>query len=97
MSMRSATNEKKYLWMKYLSQYENKHWQCCLSMHLCGMVDLTTGGPIFQQPYRAGPFARTSEQTEVNQMLAEDKIEPATSKWSSPVVLVPKRDYRMRL
>jgi hypothetical protein len=39
----------------------------------------TTGGPIFQQPYRAGPFSRTAEQTEVNRMLAEDTIEPATS------------------
>jgi hypothetical protein len=39
----------------------------------------TTGGPIFQHPYRAGPFSRTTEQTEVNRMLAEDIIEPATS------------------
>jgi hypothetical protein len=56
----------------------------------------TTGGPIFQQPYRAGPFVRTAEQTEVNRMLAEDFIEPATSEWSSPVVSVPKRDGGMR-
>jgi hypothetical protein len=56
----------------------------------------TTGRPIFQQPYRAGPFFRTAEQTEVNLMLAEDIIEPATSEWSSPVVLVPKRDGGMR-
>jgi Reverse transcriptase (RNA-dependent DNA polymerase) len=56
----------------------------------------TTGGSIFQQPYRAEPFVRTAEQTEVNRMLAEDIIEPATSEWSSPVVLVPKRDGGMR-
>jgi Reverse transcriptase (RNA-dependent DNA polymerase) len=56
----------------------------------------TTGGPIFQQPYRAGPLARTAEQTEVNLMLAEDIIEPATSEWSSPVFLILKRDGGMR-
>jgi hypothetical protein len=56
----------------------------------------TSGRPIFQQPCRAGPFARTAEQTEVNRMLAEDIIEPATSEWPSPVVLVPKRDGGMR-
>jgi Reverse transcriptase (RNA-dependent DNA polymerase) len=56
----------------------------------------TTGEPIFQQPYRARPFARTAEQTKVNRMLAEDIIEPAKSEWSSPVILVPKRDGGMR-
>jgi hypothetical protein len=56
----------------------------------------TTGGPIFQQPYRARPFSRTAEQTDVNRMLAEDIIEPATFKWSSPVVLIPKQDGGMR-
>jgi hypothetical protein len=56
----------------------------------------TTGGSILQQPYRAGHFARTAEQTEVNRMLAQDIIEPATFEWSSPVVLVPKRDGEMR-
>jgi hypothetical protein len=50
----------------------------------------TTRGPIFQQSYRAGPFARTAEQTEANRMLVEDIIEPATSEWSSPIVLAPK-------
>jgi hypothetical protein len=56
----------------------------------------TTGGPIFQQPYRARPFALTAEQTEVNRMLAEDIIEPSTSEWSSLVVLAPKRDGEKR-
>jgi hypothetical protein len=58
--------------------------------------DKTTGEPIFQQPYRAGPFARTEEQTVVNRMLVDDIIEPATYEWSSPVVLVHKRDGGMR-
>jgi Reverse transcriptase (RNA-dependent DNA polymerase) len=39
--------------------------------------------------------AEHAEQTDVNRMLAEDIIEPATSEWASPVVLVPKRDGGM--
>jgi hypothetical protein len=56
----------------------------------------TTGRPIFQQPFRARPFVRTAEQIEVNRIFAEGIIEPATSEWSSPDVLVPKRDGGMR-
>jgi hypothetical protein len=55
-----------------------------------------SGGPIFQHLCRAQPFVRTAEQTEVNRILAEDIIVPATTEWSSPVVLAPKRDGGLR-
>jgi hypothetical protein len=52
--------------------------------------------PVHCQPYRAGPNARQAETTEVEKMLRSGVIEPATSEWASPVVLVPKPDGSLR-
>ena len=52
--------------------------------------------PVHCQPYRAGPQARQAETTEVDKMLKAGVIEPATSEWASPVVLVPKPDGSLR-
>ena len=56
----------------------------------------TTGTPISSQPYRAGPQAREQIDTEIQRMLKMDVIEPATSPWSSPIVLIPKPDGSIR-
>jgi Reverse transcriptase (RNA-dependent DNA polymerase) len=52
--------------------------------------------PVHCQPYRAGPNAQLVETTEVESMLRSGVIEPATSEWASPVVLVPKHDGSLR-
>ena len=52
--------------------------------------------PVYSQPYRAGFKAREAEQEEVSKMLRQGVIEPATSEWASPVVLVPKTDGTLR-
>jgi hypothetical protein len=56
----------------------------------------TTAGLIAQQGYRAESFASIVKQAEFNRMLAKEIIAHATSEWSSPVVLVPKRDVGKR-
>jgi hypothetical protein len=57
------------------------------------LIDLVPGAkPVHSQPYRAGPCARGAESAEVQRMLKEGVIEPASSEWASPVVLVPKTD-----
>jgi hypothetical protein len=48
--------------------------------------------PVRAQPYRAGSHARVAQKTEIDRMLAQQVIEPATCKWASPIVLVPKLD-----
>jgi Reverse transcriptase (RNA-dependent DNA polymerase) len=52
--------------------------------------------PVHSQPYRAGSRAREAESSEVQRMLKPKVIEPTTSEWASPVVLVPKPDGSTR-
>ena len=60
-------------------------------------IDLIPGAkPVHSQPYRAGPRARDIESQEVGRMLKAGVIEPASTEWASPVVLVPKPDGFMR-
>jgi len=52
--------------------------------------------PVRLQPYRMGPRTRQLVGEQVTKMLKLDVIEPSTSKWASPVVLVPKPDGSTR-
>ena len=59
-------------------------------------IDTGNAAPI-RQPARRLPFNRRGEmQTLVNQMLSRNIIEAAQGPWSSPVVLVKKRDGSTR-
>jgi hypothetical protein len=60
-------------------------------------IELVPGAtPVYSQPYRAGARAREAESSEVQRMLKFKVVEPTTSEWASPVVLVPKPDGSMR-
>ncbi|XP_075739305.1 uncharacterized protein LOC142784700 isoform X1 [Rhipicephalus microplus] len=48
--------------------------------------------PIRQQPYRVSAKKREAIQTQVKEMLDDGIIQPSSSAWSSPVVLVKKKD-----
>jgi hypothetical protein len=52
--------------------------------------------PVHCQPYRAGPRARAAKKEEIDRMLEQQVIEPATGEWASPIVLVPKPDGSLR-
>jgi hypothetical protein len=53
--------------------------------------------PAYSKPYRAGAKAREAESVEIQRMLRAGVIEPPTSEWACPIVLVPKPDGSMRL
>lgn len=52
--------------------------------------------PIRSMPYRQGPAMSAKIAGDVQKMLNAGVIEPATSEWASPVVLVPKKDRALR-
>jgi len=52
--------------------------------------------PIRSMPYRQGPAMREKAGAEIRKMLDAGVIEPASSEWASPVVLVPKKDGSLR-
>jgi transposase InsO family protein len=56
-------------------------------------IELTANcRPIRQSPYRENPSKRERVKKQVNYLLDKDMIEPASSEWSSPCVIVPKSD-----
>ena len=56
----------------------------------------TTGPPIRQAPRRFPIGLREEGEKQVEEMLRRDVIEPSSSPWASPVVLVKKKDNSYR-
>ena len=60
-------------------------------------INTGTAFPVVRQPARRLPFGkRKAEQEETMKMLDRGVIEPSNSPWSSPVVLVTKKDGSIR-
>ena len=59
-------------------------------------IKMLENKPIKQSPYRMSPKKQEWIEQEITKMLEHDIIEPSSSEWSSPVVLVPKANgYRL--
>ena len=59
-------------------------------------VDVSNASPCKQHPYRMNPSKLKNLSEEIEYMLHNDIIEPSSSEWSSPCVLVPKPDGSYR-
>lgn len=55
-------------------------------------IDTGDASPLHARPYRVSSSERAIIQKEVTVMLDKNIIQPSSSPWSSPVVLVRKRD-----
>jgi hypothetical protein len=53
--------------------------------------------PVAQKPYRMSPKEKDILKKELDRMLEQGLIKPSHSPWSSPIVLVPKKDGTTRL
>ena len=73
---------------------EDELGQCKLFQH---RIDTGEAKPIHQQPYKSAWKEREITDKQVRSMLANDIIEPSASPWSSPVVLVKKKGWRMAI
>ena len=60
-------------------------------------IPTTTENPICQWARRIPPFRREEVDKLLQDMLARDVIQPSTSPWASPIVLVQKKDGSVRL
>ena len=59
-------------------------------------VDVGDATPVKQHPYRVNPEKLEVLRSEIKYMLDNDIIEPSSSNWSSPCVLIPKPDKTFR-
>lgn len=57
---------------------------------------ITDSAPIKQRYYPVSPNMQRHIDDELNKMLDQDIIEESTSAWSSPILLVPKKDGGFR-
>ena len=55
-----------------------------------------TARPCKQHPYRVNPIKALHLKAEIDYMLQNKVIEPSSSNWSSPCILVPKPDGTYR-
>ena len=53
--------------------------------------------PVRLPPYRLSHAYRETVQKELKEMLAKGIMEPSTSQWAAPIILVPKKDGSLRL
>ena len=60
-------------------------------------IETGAAKPVRLPPYRLPQAYRETVQRELKAMLAEGIIEPSTSEWAAPIVLVPKKDGSLRL
>ncbi|MDO9013470.1 MAG: RNase H-like domain-containing protein [Polynucleobacter sp.] len=59
-------------------------------------IDTGKARPIHSVPYRAGPHISNLQKKTVDELLKDGVIRPSSSPWTSPVVMVSKKDGSMR-
>ena len=61
------------------------------------VIEVSDASPIRLPPYRLPHSYRETVKAEIQEMLKQGIIEPSTSDWAAPLVLVKKKDGSLRL
>ncbi|CAG2226067.1 Transposon Ty3-G Gag-Pol polyprotein,Transposon Ty3-I Gag-Pol polyprotein [Mytilus edulis] len=101
LSKADLTDPQKQQLKSFLNQNRNVF---ATNLQELGQTDvykhkINTGNapPVTSRPYRTSPAAKQEIQRQVEELLKNDIIEPSTSEYSSPIVLVKKKDNTWRL
>ena len=79
---------------KYIDLFPDAPKKC---KHIQFNIDVMDESPIKQHPYRLSPHKRKILSDEIDYLLEHDIVEPSTSAWASPCILVEKPDGSFRM
>ena len=90
----SQREELAQLIVSYGDVFSNKPGRTDLVEH---RIETNNTSPIRLPPYRLPHAYRDAVQKELKEMSENGIIEPSTSGWAAPIVLIPKKDGSLRL
>ena len=91
MSNSILNDDEKVKFKNLFNKYRNG--RTSLAQHV---IDTGDAMPIKQRPYRVSPDVKKEIDRQVDEMLEKGIIQESVSPWSSPVVLVKKKDGSYR-
>ena len=97
-SSKLLNSEEQSRLKKLLIDYQNQFSKDSHDLGRCTLlehhIDIVPGTrPIKQQPYRLPLAKRRDAEAEIAAMAERDLIEPSTSPWSSPAIIVPEKEW----
>lgn len=95
-SMDSLTDNQREILTNTLNETFAKMGDKLGCTDLVELTICTTSAPIKQRYYPISPALQKDVNEELEKMLADDIVEPSSSPWASPIVMIKKSDGRWR-
>lgn len=82
---------------EFSSLFSTSKYDIGLANEFTHIIELKDGNPV-NEPIRRAPLALQNKVDEfIEEMLKRKVIQPSTSEWNAPVVVVPKKNGDLRL